>query len=101
MGTKKRKQTPVQKPRPGRKTLLIRQLFSFCSDNSLSFCSAPDIFFGGQYCPVCEKIVEPIASTGKKVWVVYCFVDKTAGARRKAALARLHSKTCRHLGRAW
>ena len=42
MGTKKRKQTPVQKARPERKILLLRQLFSFCCDNSLSFCSAPD-----------------------------------------------------------
>jgi hypothetical protein len=29
MGTKKQSQTPVQKARHGRKTLLIRQLFSF------------------------------------------------------------------------
>jgi hypothetical protein len=32
--------------------------------------------------------------------MVYSFLDKTTGAGGKAALARPHSKTCRHLGRA-
>jgi hypothetical protein len=58
--------------------------------------------FGGGYHFITgrrTKFFEPFASARKRVKMVSKLPDNAAGVSGKAALARPHSKTCRHLGR--
>jgi hypothetical protein len=58
-------------------------------------------FFNRSFSPGCEtKFFESFPSARNRVSMVSGFLDNTARAKGKAALARPHSKTWRHLGRA-